>query len=274
MPSDLAARPTDAQHQVLLAYVADLELEVDRLRKQGQFVDQTARETLRRIHAICAGPMPAERQAQRLAELQTVMQQFADVLDDVRKPLGYHPAHDQVVEIALRPLVEQVFRWQQRFWSAPQVVLRLELQVEYVEWFPVRLRHILENLVSNALKYRDDNKGETRLTVGLRETSSAYELRVSDNGMGMPPPGYAPSELFYRSAPARAAGLGVGLPVVKLLVEQSGGSLTTSSDEKLGTTLVAVLPRFRVDDFLEREVAERTRAQGNALEPEPQRGHR
>src|SRR5439155_1414372 len=57
-------------------------------------------------------------------------------------------------------------------------------------------------------------------------------------------------ELFYRAAPARAAGLGVGLAVVKLLVEQSGGSLTVDSGEGQGTTFVAVLPRYDVDDFL------------------------
>jgi signal transduction histidine kinase len=57
-------------------------------------------------------------------------------------------------------------------------------------------------------------------------------------------------ELFYRAAPTRAAGLGVGLPVAKLLVEQSGGTLTVTSGEGQGATFVAVLPRFDVDDYL------------------------
>jgi signal transduction histidine kinase len=52
------------------------------------------------------------------------------------------------------------------------------------------------------------------------------------------------------TSPARASGLGVGLAVVKLLVEQSGGELTVTSGLGQGTSLVATLPRYDVDDFL------------------------
>ena len=57
-------------------------------------------------------------------------------------------------------------------------------------------------------------------------------------------------ELFYRAAPARAAGLGVGLAVVKLLVEQSGGTLAADSGVGHGTTFVAVLPHCDLEDYL------------------------
>jgi signal transduction histidine kinase len=69
--------------------------------------------------------------------------------------------------------------------------------------------------------------------------------------LGLPSGGNAEVfELFYRAAPTREAGLGVGLAVVKLLVEQSGGMLTVDSGEGQGTTFVVVLPRYDVDDFL------------------------
>ena len=132
------------------------------------------------------------------------MRRFADVLRDVRVPRGYHPAHDHVIAIAVRPLIEQVFRWQQRFLNAPHVAIRLELQSEQIDWFPARLRHILENLISNGVRYRDVGKGETRLTLGLRILPAGYEIRVSDNGIGLRPKEHADVvESFHRSAPAR-----------------------------------------------------------------------
>ena len=250
-PATMQTTPRTQNH-VLLAYVADLELEVDRVRKHCQFLQQEARETVKRIQSLCANQAAHPQTAPSpLAEIEQTVSHLATVLRDLREPPGYHPSHDQVVAIAVRPLIEQVFRWQQRLQNALHVALRLELECENVEWFPARFRHILDNLISNAFKYRDSAKGETRLSVGLRAVDGGYELRVSDNGMGMPPDKREEMlELFHRSAPARAAGLGVGLPVVKLLVEQSGGALTVESCEAQGTTVVAVLPRYDLEDFL------------------------
>ncbi|HYT90380.1 MAG TPA: sensor histidine kinase [Gemmataceae bacterium] len=235
---------------LLLTYVTDLELEVDRLRRQGQFVQHEVRETLKRIRLLCTDATAADAPA-RLVDLGEAAAHLTAVVRDLQEPPGYHPAHDQVIAIAVRPLIEQVFRWQQRLLGAPQVALRLKLESDYVEWFPARLRHILDNLLSNALKYYDSEKTEGWVEVGLCVSPKAYELRICDNGVGLPPDeGIHVFELFYRAAPTRAAGLGVGLAVVKLLVEQSGGTLTVDSGPGQGTTFVAVLPRYDMDDYL------------------------
>jgi signal transduction histidine kinase len=85
----------------------------------------------------------------------------------------------------------------------------------------------------------------------LNHLAESIELRVTDNGLGMPwDKRTAAFELFYRSAPIRNAGLGVGLAVVKLLIEQSGGSLTVESGEGKGSNFVVSLPRYDVGDFL------------------------
>jgi signal transduction histidine kinase len=242
----------NAKIRLLLPYVADLELEVDRLRKQSQFVQQETLETLKRIQQLMRDATEPKNTLNSRAEIDQAIKQLAGVLRDLRETPGYHPAHDQVIAIALRPLVEQVFRWRQRLEGAPQVVLQLELEIEHVEWFPARLRNILDNLISNAVKYRDPDKAESWVRVGMRLVPRAYELRVSDNGMGMPREDDRVEvfELFYRAAPARAAGLGVGLAIVKMLVEQSGGTLTLDSGEGQGSTFVVVLPRYDVDDYL------------------------
>ena len=237
--------------RALLAYVADLELEVDHLRKQGQLLQQETRDALKRIRRSCAGVAEAQDAAAALSQIDAAARELAAELRDLQEPAGYHPSHDQVIAIAVRPVVEQVFRRQQRLAGPPRVALRLELEAEHVEWFPARLRHVLENLLGNALKYRDVARADPWVSLGLRATPAAYELRVSDNGLGLPaaarPGGF---DLFYRAAPARAAGLGGGLAVVKLLVEQSGGALTVDSREGQGTTFVATLPRYDVDDYL------------------------
>ena len=229
MPDDTpgrSARGTDR----LLAYVADLELEVDRLRRQGAFLDKQAmRVAAGRSSELCTSPAAGEP-LPALAEVEAAARQVVEILKDLHDAPGYHPAHDQVVSVAVRPLAEQVFRWQQRLTGARAVTLRLELDIDHVEWFPARLRHILDNLFAHALRYHDPAAPDQWVSLGLRASPVGYELRVSDNGNG-PPPGEDRRvlDLFFRAAPIRDTGLGAGLSVVKLLVEQSGGTLTASS---------------------------------------------
>lgn len=238
----------------LLPYVTDLEFEVDRLRRQSRFLEEQAVSMLKRLHRLCRRPPTSADVGGVLVEMKTAIDEFAAMLSDLRQQPGYHPSHDQVIPIAVRPMIEQVFRWQQRLSGVSDTVLRLELDIEHLEWFPARLRHIIDNLLANALQYPAASRGESRITVSLHRTEPGYELRVADNGAGI---SYARRadmlELFYRARPARTAGVGVGLAVVKALVEQSGGSLTIESDKTLGTCVLAVLPRYDVDDFLERE---------------------
>jgi signal transduction histidine kinase len=245
------ATPRVSSVQLLLAYVTDLEVEVDHLRKQGQFIQHEAWGGLKRIRLLCLDAAGAGNMPPPLGEIDQAARQLAAVLRDLHEPPGYHPGNDQVIAIPVRPLAEQVFRWQQRVEGAPQVALRLELESEYVEWFPARFRHILDNLLSNALKYRDPAKGEAWVRLGLRVSPEGYELRVADNGVGLPPGGHAETfELFRRVGRARGDGPGVGLAVVKRFVEQSGGTLTVDTAEGEGTTFVAVLPHYAVDDYL------------------------
>jgi signal transduction histidine kinase len=86
----------------------------------------------------------------------------------------------------------------------------------------------------------------------LRVLPEGYELRFSDNGLGMPSNQAAGMlELFQRAAPTRAAGLGVGLAVVKLIVEQCCGTISVTSGEGQGTSVTVVLPRYDLADHVD-----------------------
>jgi hypothetical protein len=111
---------------LLLPYVTELEGEVDRLRKQGRFIEQHAWDALEQVLGLCARAASLPESASTIAEISKTVHQFAKLLSDFHEEPAYRPAHDQVVSIAVRPLIEQVFRWQQRLANAPQAVLRLE----------------------------------------------------------------------------------------------------------------------------------------------------
>jgi signal transduction histidine kinase len=245
----------------LLAYVSDLELEVDHLRKQAQVTQTEARSTLKRIQLLCADAAGTVNRLPPLPEIEHAVVELSALLRDVHEPPADHLSRDQVIAIAVRPVLEKLFRWQQRQHGAAEVVLRMELESEHLEWFPARFRHIVDNLLSNSLRYRDRTKSESWVRIGLRTSPHYYELQICDNGIVMPTDGHRPFDAGAGMAPVRASGLGVGLSVVKLLVEQSGGRVNIDSGEGQGTTLAVVLPRYDVDDYLGRDAA--LRALGN-----------
>ena len=246
-----AAAPDASSNHLLLAYMADLELEIDRLRRHGTFLQFQVRDALKRIRNACSKAHGSGNSHPAEAEINVTVNQLAGVVEDLQELPSYHPAHDQVIAIAIRPLVDQVFRWQQRLENAPDAKLQLELGCDHVTWFPARLRHILDTLFSNALKYRDSTKSVTWVRLTLQTSESTYEIGVADNGVGVPARDLSGlAGLLLRAAPAQAAGLSVGLAVVKLLVEQSGGTLTAESLEGTGTKMTVILPRYEIDDFL------------------------
>ena len=172
--NDRTRSQTDANR--LLAYVADLELEVDRLRKHGGFIHHEMGAGLKRILELCSD------EGELCSRITATAQGMVGVLRALHEPPGYHPAHDQVVAIAIRPLVEQVFQRQRHLTGHPEVILRLELELDHVEWFPVRLRHILDNLLSNALRYRDPVKDEAWVLGGCERWSvdTSFACRTTE----------------------------------------------------------------------------------------------
>ena len=120
------------------------------------------------------------------------------------------------------------------------VDLRLDLadDLPLLDADPVRLREVLANLVSNAL--RATPPGGV-VTLAARVVPAQLELTVADTG-----PGIAPDLLprvFDRFAKgAGSGGSGLGLAIAKALVEAHGGTLGAASDRGRGTTMTVRLP--------------------------------
>ncbi len=108
------------------------------------------------------------------------------------------------------------------------------------------LQQLLLNLVDNAVKYcRDDVSPEVEIRG--RNVNDYYELRISDNGVGMSQENISHLfEPFYRAPEVlERPGTGLGLAIVKRIVDASGGTVSVVSAVGSGTTFVVRLPVVR-----------------------------
>jgi signal transduction histidine kinase/ActR/RegA family two-component response regulator len=119
----------------------------------------------------------------------------------------------------------------------------VDLQEGWVDGDATRLEQVVTNLVGNALKYTPAGRA---VSVVTRVEAGEVVLRVADTGDGIPPE-LLPRvfDLFVqgeRSLDRRAGGLGIGLTLVKRMVDLHGGSVTASSSAS-GTRFEVKLPQ-------------------------------
>ncbi len=106
---------------------------------------------------------------------------------------------------------------------------------------PLRLHQILENLVSNALKF---SPAEGRVELFVQVTNQGQSWEVRDQGPGIPEAEQARIfERFYRAQAAKAKpGTGLGLAIVKHLCRLMGGEVSVDSRPGEGATFRVILP--------------------------------
>lgn len=108
---------------------------------------------------------------------------------------------------------------------------------------PLRLRQVVLNLLTNAIKY---NRPGGRVDVSAEALGQQVCIRVRDSGIGMPADQLASVfEPFRRLGDNHPGvqGLGVGLAVVRSLVERMGGQVSASSTPGVGSEFVVLLPQ-------------------------------
>jgi signal transduction histidine kinase len=100
---------------------------------------------------------------------------------------------------------------------------------------------LLNNLMTNAIRYGKENGS---VTVTLEQEDRDILLRVQDDGIGISQEELGKIwERFYRSDQSRnSRGLGLGLPLVKQIAENHGGSVSAESQEGEGSTFTVRLP--------------------------------
>jgi PAS domain S-box-containing protein len=111
-----------------------------------------------------------------------------------------------------------------------------------VEAHPAQMRQLLQNLISNALKFGGDEP--LRVRVDARRVGYAWAFRIEDNGIGIDPAdAERVFELFERINPTDAyAGTGVGLSICKRIVERHGGRIWVEQADGGGSRFCFTIP--------------------------------
>ena len=166
-----------------------------------------------------------ERQSRHLTRIVN------DLLDLSRVVSGKIVIKPQLVD--LRRLAQQALQTLQESARAHDVRVELQMPDEplWVSADPVRVDQVINNVLNNAIKYTPENG---RVTVTLMRDGCQAVVRIDDDGVGIAPERIGTIfELFAQAENAigrSQGGMGVGLALVRNLIELHGGSIEAKSD--------------------------------------------
>ena len=111
-----------------------------------------------------------------------------------------------------------------------------------------QIKRVINNIVSNSLKYMDSSR-ERRINLRVKDVGDFVQVEIEDNGKGI-----AAKDLpnifdrFYRTDASRNSskgGSGIGLSIVKKVMEDHGGKVWATSKENIGTVMYFVLRKYQ-----------------------------
>ncbi len=247
----------------------EARLEADRKREEAEavmagrsaFLAAVAHDLRTPISAILTGAEELDRGGktgsprQQVALITDAGLMMKDLLDDLldhaRLDAGRMSVDSR--DFDLRLLLSQTAR----LWAGPARAKGLRLRLEGTRTLPrmvrgdaMRLRQVLNNLISNAMKFTDDGAITLRLNAWPDEHGAhALLIDIEDTGAGMTPEQlrrlFTPFDQTAEGVAARFGGSGLGLAISRDLIELMGGRLTVRSTPGQGSTftLSLVLPR-------------------------------
>jgi len=131
-------------------------------------------------------------------------------------------------------------------WSRKNIEISLNLEKVRIFNDEELLSHLWINLIDNAIKYTDENG---KITITLNETADRIYFSISDTGKGMDEQTIKRIfDKFYQADKSRSThGNGLGLSIVRRIVELCRGEITVDSRIGAGTTFTVMLPKYRED---------------------------
>lgn len=193
---------------------------------------------------------------QVIGELNEPQQEIVDILRDnslqlqklIEDLLNFSILRTRASELSygqveLKNIIENVLADQKVTLLSRQLELRTTLQPVSITGDAEKLRILVDNLVSNAIKYSPDG---SPLWVLLSSRDSQAIIEVADNGPGIPPTERERVfEAFFQGKPAskgHVRGTGLGLSIAREYARAHGGNITVVNSDSIGARLQVVLP--------------------------------
>ena len=168
---------------------------------------------------------------------QLLLKLINDVLDLSKIEAGHIELHSEWFNPA-ELIEESITEYERNVPAKVKLFARHPTAPGQIEHDPMRIKQILNNFISNALK----NTVQGHIEVYYETDTDGIRISVSDTGCGIPPDKLGMIFERFEKVDSFAQGAGLGLSICKSIVEKMNGVITVNSTMRVGSTFTVELP--------------------------------
>jgi len=222
----------------------NLERQNESLNEYAQIVSHDLKSPLRSIHTLVTW---IKGEKENVLNAQT--QQYISLIEEKVEKMDYliegiltfskiDSYEDANEMVDLNEIIENIIR----IIDIPphiEVTIAKKLPVKNTNRF--RMQQLFQNLISNAIIHNDKEKG--KVVIDYTEDEKNYTFSVQDNGPGIPKKFRHKIFQLFESYSSDNKSTGIGLSIVKKIVEKYNGKIWIESEKEIGTTFYIKMPK-------------------------------
>lgn len=222
----------------------DLALQNEELNEYAHVVSHDLKAPLRNIDALVNWVIEDNKEGmqQRCLNSLTLVLDNVEKMDLLIKGILDYSTIDRLEseerQIDFNFLIDDLLR---------TIEIPKNIQISIQDNLPViygnawRFKQVFQNLIQNAIKYNDKEKGT--IEVGFTEKEDFFEFFVKDNGIGIGSTYFERIFKVFTKLESSNASSGIGLSIVKKIVQFYKGEIWLESEKEIGTTFYFTIPK-------------------------------
>ncbi|MEP0265045.1 PAS domain S-box protein [Dokdonia sp.] len=217
--------------------LVELEKSNDELEEYAHIVSHDLKSPLRSINALVnwikednEGNLNQDT-LENLGMIDITLEKMEQLISDVLEYASINNGDKKNEKVNINDVIDDI----EKLLHFPEhIALTVKNKLPILHADRVRIQQLFQNLISNAIRYIDKEKGY--IEIDVKEKNSYYEFSVKDNGIGIADEFHEKIFKIFQSLHKNKESTGIGLSIVKKIVDLYHGTIWLESTKGIGTT--------------------------------------